>query len=114
MPLLKEECCISTSGKAEEGVTIGMLKERVAMIPASWDERYLTMQEIWNNEEYMRHLIPPERYQEKGTVCGLGFFAHGGGIKRGFLTVRILESSETDALLSSSQNTSPVDVPSDP
>ena len=114
LPLLKEECCISASGKAEEGFTIGMLKERLAMVPASWDDRYLTMEEIWNDDEYLRDLIPPERYREKGTICGLGFFAHGDGVKYPLLTVRILESNETDALLSSSQSASAANTPSDP
>lgn len=80
-------------------------------MPAEWDDLYLTMQEVWNDDESMRHLISPDKYREKGTVCGLQLRAHRGEITKDILGVKILRPDETDTLLSSSQNTSVQDRP---
>ena len=84
-----------------------MLKERLALLPSEWDSMYLTMKEMWNDDEYMRDLIPPERYREKGAVNALQFYAHGNGIRQEVLGVRILEHAESHAILGDTRSTSP-------
>ena len=106
---LTEECCLSNTGEVANGFTIGMLKERLALLPSEWDSMYLTMQEVWNDDEKMRYLIPPDQYREKGTVNALQFYAHRNGVRQAVLGVKILEQDETHALLSSPQNTSASD-----
>jgi hypothetical protein len=109
--MLGDEWCLSNTGDAADGFIVGMLRKRLAMMPPEWDNLYLTMREVWNDDECMRHLVPQDRYREKGTVCGLQIRAHRGKVKKDILGVRILKSAETDALLSSCENTSAWDDP---
>ena len=105
--LLREECCLSEPVGGSGALTVAQLKERLAGLPESWHGMYLTMKEMWNDDEYMRDLIPPERYREKGTVNALQFYAHGNGIRHEVLGVRILEHAESHAILGDTRSTSP-------
>jgi hypothetical protein len=105
--LLREECCLSEPVGGDGALTVAQLKERLSMLPPEWDSMYLTMKEMWNDDEYMKHLISPERYREKGTVNALQFYAHGDGVKHEVLGVRILEHAESHAILGDTRSTSP-------